>query len=206
MTRRAEPVANPEITRWNEKYRSGSAGSAETVAPKSEPELVANLDLLGRKGLAFEAACGRGAHALYLATLGYDVIACDGAIRGLEVCKRSAALHGLNVFPFVCDLSKPNLPLDKFDLVSVVRYLEYAAFEALADSVKPGGLLFYKTLNTRYLTANPRFRRSFVVEPGELNSSFPELDVLVSDLDANSPGEGGSSFVIARKPFAGRTK
>ena len=200
MTRRAEPVANSEITRWNKKYRSGAAGGFEMVAPKCEPELVAHLYLLGNTGLALEAACGRGAHALYLATLGYDVIACDGAIRGLEVCKRSAALHGLNVLPFVADLSKPNLPPEAFDLVSVVRYLEYAAFEALAASVKPGGLLFYKTFNTRYLTVNPRFRRSFVVEPGELNRSFPGLDVLASDLDTDSQGDESSSFIIARKP------
>jgi 2-polyprenyl-3-methyl-5-hydroxy-6-metoxy-1,4-benzoquinol methylase len=200
LTRPADIAANPSITRWNEKYRKRSESGIEIVQPKGEPELESHLDLLQPGGLALEAACGRGAHALYLATLGYDVIACDGAIQGLQSCKVSAARLKLNIFPYVCDLTKPVLPQGAFDLVSVVRYLEYSAFGQLAGAVKPGGILFYKTFNTRHLDHNPNFRRSFVVEPGELNRSFPGLEILASDLDLDAAAEVHASFIIARRP------
>jgi 2-polyprenyl-3-methyl-5-hydroxy-6-metoxy-1,4-benzoquinol methylase len=200
LTSPADVAANPAITRWNEKYRNRSEGGNDTVEPKAELELQSHLDLLPTGGFALEVACGRGAHALYLATLGFDVVACDGAVWGLEVCRRSAARLNLSVFPYVCDLSIPALPRSAFDLVSVVRYLEYSAFDQIAGAVKPGGMLFYKTFNTRYLDRNPNFRQSFVVEPGELNRSFPELETLASDLDHQSAGEDYASFIIARKP------
>ncbi len=99
--------ANPDLVRWENKYRSGT--NPLPVEPKGEAELVAwffRQQGPGKKtsGLAMDVACGRGANALYLASLGYKVVAVDGALAGVKSCQWSASHYALAVHPVVMDL------------------------------------------------------------------------------------------------------
>ena len=126
MTSTASYKANPEAARWNSKYNSSSTLDIDIV-PQGETELVIHDAILQKSGLALEVACGKGKNAMYLATRGYDVIACDIAFSGLVQCLSVVGKAGLSVYPLVCDVTKYAMPANKFELVSVVRYLERVA-------------------------------------------------------------------------------
>jgi SAM-dependent methyltransferase len=141
-------TANPEIQRWHDRYESSAGDSELCIDPVGEPELVDHLHFLDGQGLAIEIACGKGANALYLAGLGYQVVACDGALSCLAICQRSARRLGLPVYPAVCDVEAMVLPQESFGLISVVRYLQRSLFDRMISALIPGGLIFYKTFNT----------------------------------------------------------
>ncbi len=209
-------TANPDIAKWNRKYTNKSH-EASLVSPVGEPELVKNRQYIKQilntrrqagtrhdrdQSLALDLACGTGANALYLASLGFQVIPCDGAYLAIEKCQASAKAHNLKIFPLVCDLESIVLPVDAFDLICVVRYLQRSLFENLTNAVQPGGIIFYKTFNTYFLIQNPRFNPDFVVEPGELDSIFRDFEILDSDIKSGTKDSyeiPTTSYVIARK-------
>ncbi|MEA3291169.1 MAG: class I SAM-dependent methyltransferase [Pseudomonadota bacterium] len=181
---------NPDITRWNRKYRELESEPDWTP----EPELVEFSDQIRGSGLALDLACGAGKNALYLARLGYDVIAMDAALEGLRRCAQAAHWERLTVHPACVDLERYPLPESRFDLIIVVRYLNRALFPAIQTALKPGGLLFYKTFNRNFLQQKPGFNPDYVLRPGELVKSFSDLEIFES-----SDGEHAStSFIIAR--------
>lgn len=178
-----------DIVRWNQKYAAGD----HYVEPQGEAELVANRQYLDGRGCALELACGKGANALYLASIGYRVVAIDGALEGLKICDSSARERHLPVFPLAADLDSVQLPSLRFNLVSVVRYLNRALYKTIEDSIAPGGILFFKTFNRQHLKRHPGFNPQYVLEDNELIDAFSTLEVV----DA---GEcAGTSFIVARK-------
>ena len=198
-----EPGAgyNPDIQRWNEKY-SRSLASGDPVVPRLEPELDQLRNHLGCKGLALEVACGKGANALALAALGYDTVACDLAINGLTQSLTADRPDRGRFMPLVCDAAAYEFPPDTFSLVCAIRFLDRDLFGSLVRWIKPGGLLFYKTFNTGFLDINPRFNPDYLVEPGELNNAFGDLDIVVSDTwpaEQVIKSQPGSSLILARK-------
>ena len=181
MTRISETArANPDAERWNRRYAS-PGGCTREPEPEAEPELLAHRELLDGRGLALEVAAGRGNNALYLATAGYQVIACDLAINGLSSCAVSARMHAWPVHCMVCDLEIYRFPERSFDMISVVRYLDRSIFSELVNWLKPGGLLFYKTFNRKFLEERPGFNPDYVLEPGELDRAFGAMDILATD-------------------------
>ncbi len=178
-----------DTERWNRKYLEGDG----IVVLKGEPELVKNSQALSSSGLAIELACGKGANALYLCSLGYDVVAADASIEGLKICLREANNLKFRLLPAVMDLDHYPLPANSFDLISVVRYLNRALFDDLVSALKPGGILFYKTFNPKHLESHPGFNPAFVVDYGELSKVFTELEIIDHD------EQGSSSFVLGRK-------
>ncbi|NKB76488.1 MAG: methyltransferase domain-containing protein [Gammaproteobacteria bacterium] len=192
---------NPELVRWDEKYRHGV--TPFFIEPKGESELV---DWFTRDqevpqlehGLALEVACGRGANAMYLASLGYDVIAVDGSLEGIRSCQRSASHLELPVYPVVMDLEQVVLPKSQFKLISVVRYLQRSLIAPLIDALAPGGLLFFKTFNQRFLVHKPNFPVDFVLQSGELSNWFGSYDVLATN--EFDDGVSTSSYMLVRKP------
>jgi tellurite methyltransferase len=194
---------NPSIQRWNYKHQQWKDHNGSLVEPAGEPELVEFKSCLDGAGLALELACGRGQNALFLAALGYEVVACDGASSALEICHRSAKKLDLVVSPLVCDLEKLELPSNKFKLISIVRYLYRPIFDQLKTAVCPGGLIFYKTFNSRFLKQKPGFNPDYVVEFGELNDVFSGFEILATDFSpgcSKSASLPATSFILARRP------
>ena len=195
-------TANPDIQRWNDRYESSNRDSEKFVDPVGEPELIDHVHYLNGQGLAIEIACGKGANALYLASLGYQVVACDGALSGLEICQRSARRLELPVYHVVCDVDALVLPQNEFSLISVVRYLQRSLFDKIVSALTPGGLIFYKTFNTNMLAHKPGFNRDYLVKVGELDQVFSSLEILASDCNVNDPGTADAkttSYILGRK-------
>jgi len=178
-----------DIERWNRKY----SRVAEHIEARAEPELEQYQGVLHKHGIALELACGKGANALYLAGLGFDVIAADGSVEGLKVCQRSADKLNLSIFPVVMDFDQCVLPKGRFDLISVVRYLNRSLLTDLADALKPQGILFYKTFNLRHLRQQPGFNPDYLLQDDELQQAFGDFEMIAQSQS------GPSSFVLARK-------
>jgi tellurite methyltransferase len=184
----------PDIKRWNDRYQKLPAD----VEPLAEPELADCERFLEGNGLALEVASGKGANALYLASIGYRVIALDCAINGLKLAAQAARKHNLVIHQAVVDLKQMLLPGQTFDLISVIRYLERSLFEQLVAALKPGGLLFYKTFNQAYLETHPGFNPDYVLDNGELQTVFTDLEILASD-SAKNGNRSTSSYILGRK-------
>lgn len=208
MTTQDKCHPNPDIERWNNKYSTQPSIHSPTsiLIPKGEAELVTNAHLLKGAGLALEVASGKGRNAMYLATLGYQVIAADCAINGLIQGQQAARDSNLTMDSVVCDLEHYQFPTDVFELVSVIRFLQRPLFDKIASWVKPGGFLFYKTFNQDYLTSHPRFNPDYVVDSRELEGVFPGFVILASSSlrhKTESLNEdqtlSGSSFILAQK-------
>ena len=186
--------ANPDIVRWNERYKPRE--DSDLPLALGETELVENKHHLGCSGVAAELACGKGNNALYLASVGYHVVACDGALNALQQCRKSARKMSIPICAVVCDLENHQWPKHCFELISVVRYLYRPLFKIIKESVKPGGLIFYKTFNTNHLLQQPNFNSDFVLRLGELEEEFGGFEILSSNDHVRSTAP--TSFILAR--------
>lgn len=140
--------------------------------------IVANLDLLPRRGRALDVACGAGRHALLLAAKGLRVRALDRDRQKIADLRTIAARLELPVEARVADLETDGVDLGgaAFDAIVVVHYLHRPLFPAIIRALKPGGLLLYETFTTRH-RGKPR-NRAFLLKPGELSGLVAPLDVV----------------------------
>ena len=180
--------------RWDQKY----AGRRVEAQISADPLVVHYLPQMSGHGLALDVAAGTGDNACLLAQSGYQSFAIDISIEGLKLCRAKARSNGLTVYAFVADLSKYPLPVSRFDVVVVMRFLNRALYPQLKNAVRPGGWLFYKTFNERYLQSRPDFPRAYVLNTGELRETFADwLEVATNDLPKN---RDTTSFWVGRRP------
>jgi SAM-dependent methyltransferase len=96
------------------------------------------------------------------------------------------------------NLEEIRLPEAAFDLILCLQYLQRSLFAQVARALKPGGMLLFETFTRAQLnySGGPR-NPAHLLEPGELRTAFPELNVLFyRELNA---GQGIASLV-AQKP------
>jgi tellurite methyltransferase len=183
-----------DLERWNRKYSNGNP------IPDFEPDslLRTYANLLDDKGIALDVACGVGHNAIFLAQRGYDVIAVDGSVVGLNYCREMIRRKDLRISLIAADLERFSLPPEYFDLVLVVRYLYRPLIAQLKRAVKSGGLVIYKTFNSNHLQDNPDFRKEYLVEHGELSKWFADFQLIATN---DSPRlQDSLSYFIGRKP------
>jgi SAM-dependent methyltransferase len=140
------------LDEWNERYRSGE------FSMEPAPLLVEAVRDLA-PGRALDLACGAGRNALYLAELGWDVIAIDGASEAIRLLRE----HNASIDARVLDLERGHpLPFDdeSFDLVAILYFLHRPLFAEARRVLRTGGLL---------VTA-AKLRGSFSVQRGELRA------------------------------------
>jgi SAM-dependent methyltransferase len=133
----------------------------------------------GERASALDVAMGRGRHAVALAIAGFRVFGVDvrfDAVRDAALRVRAAGgqLHG-----WCADLTEHPLPLSRFDVIVVTRYLQRSLFHALRGAVRPGGVVLYETFTTaqRALGTGPT-SPDHLLEPGELRRAFDGFEVL----------------------------
>jgi SAM-dependent methyltransferase len=163
-------------------------------ASPPSPWLLAQRERIAdaaRRGPLLDLACGRGRHALACARAGVRSIGIDrdaAALRGLAAEASAARLplaalradletaHGIPVRTGSCGV------------ILVFRFLFRPLAPAIVRALAPGGLLVYETFTVaqRALGRGPR-RSEFLLEPGELQALFAELEPLES-WEGRTPG------------------
>ena len=156
-------VAESDQVKWEARYRAGSHAARDP-----EPLVVEAAGLTGG-GRALDVACGRGRHAIFLASEGFDVDAIDISPSALASARERA--NGLAVRWIEADLDDADLEAGVYSLVVCVDFTDSALTPRLVQALAPGGVLAY--------VARPRARCSFGPQPGEVARWFGELKGLV---------------------------
>lgn len=160
--------------KWDEKYQS-----TDLKTPANPCfALKEHSRLLPFNGRALEVACGLGGNARFLAQCGLKVDAWDISDNALTILNNWASINHLPITPLITDLEQMILPYQQFDVIVVSRYLDRKLFKALADALKPNGLLIYQTFLAPVQDNAPR-NPNFYVQTGELSHAWPNLQTLV---------------------------
>jgi tellurite methyltransferase len=196
----SDPVKN-DRERWNKKYREASAGAWKAPDPFllwAFSQYI--LPLFPRGGSALDFAGGAGRHAIWLAEQGWEVTLIDISDAGVDLARQSAGLVATRVHFVVDDLTEFKASQTQFDMALVFFYLDRNIFLEILNSVRPGGLLIYKT---NRVTAVPRMGESanpaYLLQTGELLQllkSGPGVRVLHHREDAS---ERATAELIAQK-------
>jgi SAM-dependent methyltransferase len=127
----------------------------------------------GTSWRALDVAMGRGRHVVPLARAGFRVFGVDVKLDAVRDAVAAAESAGVRVHAWCADLTQHPLPVARFDLVLVSRYLQRDLFEPLQASVAPGGMVLYETFTTaqRALGTGPK-SPAHLLEPGELRARF----------------------------------
>lgn len=144
--------------------------------------LIENADLLPRGGKVLDVACGRGRHALLLASAGFDVHAIDRDPDAIDFLQSTAERLSLSLTCEVVDLEtdpSPALP-GPCDAVLVFNYLHRPLMPALHAVLAPGGRLFYETFTTAQAERGHPKNPAFLLTAGELPRLVAPLAVLRS--------------------------
>jgi SAM-dependent methyltransferase len=126
--------------------------------------------LIAAGGRVLDLAAGSGRHSLYLAKLGFSVLAVDRDAGALELLEQSKG--GLVIKTEQHDLEGSSWPLaDRsglFDAVVVTNYLYRPHLDLLPDLLAEGGILIYETFAHGNAAFGKPSNPDFLLETGEL--------------------------------------
>jgi SAM-dependent methyltransferase len=166
---------------WNERYAS------DEFAYGTEPNsfLVQNAKLLS--GPVLSLAEGEGRNAVFLASLGLDVLGVDGSEVGLAKAQRLAASKGLAIRTEVADLTTYEPPENFYgSVISISAHLPSDArkrlYPLVERSLKPGGIILLEAYTKAQLarhTGGPK-DPDMLMDRAELEKQFPNCDPILS--------------------------
>jgi|TARA_B100000959_G_scaffold266332_1_gene308651 SAM-dependent methyltransferase len=183
-----------DIERWEAKYRKADPRQALQV----DPLLQAHSDRLRGDGTALDLAAGACHAAVYLAKLGLMATALDCSATALSIGQRLAQREGVAITTHQADLDETPLPTGPWAVLCCLRFLSRDLMTQMPGALEPGGLLVLKTFNVHHLVKAPAFNPAYVLQPGELESTFVALETF--DLsDGHDPAEA-QSWIVARRP------
>lgn len=162
--------------------------------------VIENSDLWPRKGRVLDVACGRGRHALLLASAGYSVSALDQDASKIDYLRKVAASLGLPISAERVDLEAGPVDLrtGEYDLIVVVHYLHRPLFPTLLKALSRGGILLYETFTTAQAERGKPTCPDYLLTPGELERKVAPLQIL-RKREGDYEGRMISS-VAARRP------
>jgi SAM-dependent methyltransferase len=166
---------------WNERYAS------EEFAYGTEPNafLVQHAKML--TGPVLSLAEGEGRNAVYLASLGLDVLGVDGSDVGLAKAQKLAASRGVSIRTEVADLATFEPPANSFGaVVSIFAHLPRAVrkrlYPLVARSLKPGGIVLFESYSKAQLSRNTGGPKDpdLLLALGDLETEIPNCTPLLS--------------------------
>jgi len=162
------------------------------------------------KGKVLDVASGSGRHALFLASLGYQIEAVDRNEQALaQLATDARARHLPSIKSRVLDLEQPtqepNLGHETYDAILIFFYLNRPLFPHLIDALKPGGVLLYETFTVdNHVQRRHPQRREFCLAHGELLNLTPGLRILHYDEGLHEGNRSSESVytaqLVAQKP------
>lgn len=155
-------MTTPDIERWNRKHK---ARGLQRVPPA--PTLIAWRDALGEGGRILDAAGGRGRHARYLASEGFDVTLCDASPVAIDLGQAMAREDGPPIEGLVHDLEAEGWPSGRYDGIVVVHFLHRPLFESVTRHVEPGGWFLFIHPTKRNLERHSKPSARWLLEEGE---------------------------------------
>ena len=191
---RAAPLVNMPRN-WEERY-----SQAENLDFTPSPLLVevAEMAIPGR---ALDLASGHGRNALYLAGLGWSVVAVDASKAAIQILRDRSAAAQLPVEARAVNLETREFAIEPsgYDLICDFFFLQRSLFPQIREGLRPGGIFVAEIhLRDDSATDGPR-SPEFVLEAGELRQQFSAWKILFYS-EAPQPGHGrATARIIARR-------
>lgn len=145
--------------------------------------LIDNANLLPGGGKVLDVACGRGRHAMLMASAGFDVRAIDRDADAIAFVRQTAGRLNLDLDAAVVDLETTppsDLPASAYDVILVFNYLHRPVMPVLRDALAPGGRIFYETFTTRQAERGHPRNPDFLLRDGELAELMAPWTILRS--------------------------
>jgi SAM-dependent methyltransferase len=171
---------------WNAHYSDPANISLDPA-----PLLVQVADLLP-PGSALDLASGPGRNALYLARLGWQVVAVDSSAVAISHLRRQNPA----IDAHLADLEKAAFRIAPaaYDLICDFYYLQRDLFPQIRDGVRPGGI-FTGAVHLFEPGRNP----AFSLRPGELRDEFAAWKILYYSEAPEPQRSRSSASIIARR-------
>jgi cyclopropane fatty-acyl-phospholipid synthase-like methyltransferase len=166
---------------WNERY------AGEEFAYGTEPNsfLVENAGLL--TGPVLSLAEGEGRNAVFLASLGLEVMGVDGSEVGLAKAQKLAASRGLAIKTEVADLAAYDPPENHYgSVISISAHLSSKSrnrlYRLVERSLKPGGVILLEAYTKSQISRNTGGPKDpdMLMDLAELEKQFPNCDPILS--------------------------
>jgi SAM-dependent methyltransferase len=185
-------MAVEDKERWDKKYKNNHP------IPSKIAEVVEKYSLLAKGKKALDIACGTGRNAKFLASKGFQVDALDISPIALE------SLKGIkNIQIKEVDFDNYRLEEDAYDLIVCTYYLNRSLFPQIEKALKEDGLFIFETFMHHPKNTKVPSNRSFLLEDGELETTFDdqyELLYLQEFMDDIACGDKAmKSSMVARK-------
>ena len=194
------PSSRNERDYWNQKYRESPSSWLEpdTFLLRAFSECI--RPLFPAPGHALDLAGGAGRHAIWLAEQGWEVTLIDIAEAAVEQAREHAGSLASHLHFVIDDLTGFQSLQMQFDVVMAFFYLDRRIFPEIVKTVRPGGLLIYKTLTRAQLElpGGPK-DPAHLLEEGELLRLADGLQILHYREEV---AEKATAELVARKPAA----
>ncbi len=196
-------MKNPAQDKWNNKYRDRKLGHKHQ---QPSDWLKSHENLLKRTtpGRALDIACGDGRNSFYLASLGFTVDAIDISDVAIKWLSQQVNDQGLSIKPIQGDLEEVSLREESYHVIVNFIYLQRGLFPSMIKWLKPGGYLFFETMNIDHIEQlKNSMNRDYVLEKNELILAFKELELIDhKELTVNTINseQRSVSRLLARKP------
>lgn len=130
------------------------------------------------RGRALDIACGKGRNALYLAELGFEVVAMDISPVALDEGRKRAELKQQRIDWRQTDLEDVRLDETAFDLIVNFNYLQRSLTAQIKRAVKIGGRVIYETFLIDQKEIGHPKNPDYLLDHNELLESFVDFRVL----------------------------
>lgn len=136
---------------WNERY--SEPGFVYGTSPN---EFLAVMSSKIPRGRILSLAEGEGRNAVYLASLGYDVVAVDSSEVGLGKANQLAAEHGVSITTIVADLRDFRIEPESWDgIIAIYCHvpsdIRGPLHRAAVKGLKQGGAFVLEAFSPRQL-------------------------------------------------------
>lgn len=165
---------------WNQRYSSD--GFAYGTEPNSF--LVENAELL--TGPVLSLAEGEGRNAVFLASLGLEVLGVDGSEAGLAKAHKLATIKGVAIRTEVADLAAYEPPANVFgSVVSISAHLpsdvRRRLYPLVEKCLKPGGIILLEAYSKSQLTRNTGGPKDtdMLMTVEDIRKEFPNCEALL---------------------------
>ena len=182
---------------WDDRWQL----KKDEAIPAADSWLRKHRNLLSG-GIALDLACGRGRNSLFLADMGYQVLALDSSRVALKLLSSAATEKRLaiKVLPHNLESGVPAKP-EAFDLILCFYYLQRSLFPAIKTRIAPGGLFIGRSF-CQHDSGNEA--SEIIYEPGELAELFADWEILAYEEGVEVAQRGGTlAGIVARKPAKG---
>ena len=149
--------------RWDKKYKNNPI-------PTKIVEVVEKYATLATGNDALDIACGMGRNSKFLVSKGFSVDALDISPIAIENLKNIDNISAMEV-----DFDTYILKENSYDLIVCTYYLNRSLFPQIERALKKGGIFIFETFIHHPDNTKAPSNRSFLLEEGELQSTFSDI-------------------------------